>query len=204
MFLPRALRAHLRTITVPDPDGSRQPLVRSEQTVFESSAPEPPAIPPTWWPYYLAAGMIGGALLILWGERLATSRGSRAGFGIVGGGWSLLAGIAGCVLAFLWFFTDHQAAHANQSLFLLSPFSLPLAAMLPRLAVRRGVVGRWTRALALMVGALALAGLLWRLLPLAQQAIPEILALALPLQLGIAVAVWRGTQRTSTPLAEIR
>ena len=204
MFLPLALREHLRTITVPGPDGTRQPLVRAEQTVFESSAPQPPAAPPIWWPFYLVAGLIGGALLVFWSERLATSGGSRAGFGVVGGAWSLLAGIAGSVLAFLWFFTDHQAAHANQSLFFLSPFSLPLAAMLPRLAARRGAAGRWTRVLALSVGALALAGLLWKLLPLPQQANPEILALALPLQLGIAVAIWRRAQRRSTPLAEIR
>jgi len=198
MFLPLALREHLRTITVAGPDGRPQPLVRAEQTVFESSAPEPPAIPPTWWPLYLATGAIGGALLVFWGERLTTSRGSRAGFGIVGGVWSLVAGIAGAVLAFLWLFTDHQAAHANQNLFQLSPFSLPLAVMLPRFAAHRPRAG-WTRTLATIVAALALLGLLWKFLPLPQQVNPEILALALPLQLGIAVAIWRAAQRTSTP-----
>jgi len=204
MFLPLALREHLRTITITAPDGSRRPLVRSETTVFESSAASPPVIPPTWWPVYLAVGAVAGALLMYWGERLGSSRGARAGFGIVGGGWSLVAGAAGAILLFLWVFTDHVAAHANQNLFLLSPLSLPLAVLAPRLAGRRGAPSRGTTAFALLVGAAAGAGALWKLLPLPQQVNPEIMALALPLQLGLALSIWRSGHSDSTPVAEMR
>ena len=204
MFLPLALREHLRSITVAGPGGVRLPLVRSETTVFESTSPEPPSIPPTWWPYYLVGGLLGGSLLVFWGERLETSAGSRLGFGILGGGWSLIAGIAGVILAFLWLFTDHQAAHANHNLFLLSPLSLPLVVSLPRHAARPRRISRLATVVAVAAGGLALLGLLWKFLPLPQQVNPEIMALALPLQLGIAVAMWRGAQMASTPAAEMR
>ena len=204
MFLPLALREHLRSITIAAPDGTRRPLVRSETVVFESSAPTPPAVPPRWWPLYLAAGAIGGSLLVFWGERLGSSGGARAGFGIVGGVWSLVAGAAGAILLFLWLFTDHVAAHANQNLFLLSPLSLPLAVLAPRFAVRRGPPSRWTTGFSVLVGSLALLAVLWKFLPLPQQVNPEILALAVPLQLGLAAAVWRARQSFSTPIAEMR
>ena len=57
MFLPLKMRERVRTVTVPGPDGTRVPLVRSERTIFESSAPPPPDAPPDWLRWYLLLGV---------------------------------------------------------------------------------------------------------------------------------------------------
>lgn len=195
MFLPLAMREHLRTVSVPAPGGGMQPLVRSERTLFTSTAPDPPSVPPRWWPVYLAAGVLLGTLLVLSAEQLEGNGLARWAFRIIGGGWSLLAGISGVVLAGLWLATDHDAAYANQNLLQLSPLSLPLAGLLPRLGSAHGTAGRWTTRLATGVALLAAAGMLWKVLPLTQQVNGEIIALALPLQLAVGLAVWRSGVR---------
>jgi hypothetical protein len=195
MFLPLALRDHLRTITVPAAEGGVQPLVRSEATEFLSTAPEPPPAPPTWWPRYLAAGTLLGALLAGLGERLGRSGYARFGFRVIAGGWSLVAGLAGLVLAGLWLLTDHAVTYGNQNLFQLSPLSLPLALLAPRIAGR--APGPWTIRLSVAVAVLAAVGLLWKALPVTAQVNGETIALALPIHLGLAIAVWRAGQRGS-------
>ena len=50
MFLPLALRDHIRNVTVRGADGSQLPAVRSEQTLFESTETPPPQAPPFWLP----------------------------------------------------------------------------------------------------------------------------------------------------------
>lgn len=191
MFLPLSMREHLRTITVPAPNGGMQPLVRSERTLFTSTVPDPPVRPPRWWPFYLTAGLLLGSLVLLASRRLEDSAAARLGFGLIGGGWSLVAGIAGVVLAGLWALTDHSASHANQNLFQLSPLSLPLAGLLPRLTSRRARIGHGTSRVAVAVAVLAVVGLVWKLLPVTQQENGEIIAFALPLQISIGLAVVR-------------
>lgn len=193
MFIPLSLRDHLRTIQVPAPGGGTRPLVRSETTEYLSSAPEPPAGPPVWWPRYLAIGVAAGTLLLVLGARSGRSRWARLGFRSIGIAWSVLAGIAGVALAYLWGFTDHTAAWANQNLLQLSPLSLLLAVMLPGIA-RPGGPGRWTVWLAMVVAGLAIAGLAWKVLPVGQQVNGEIIALALPIQVAIAAAAWRAAR----------
>ncbi len=56
MFLPVAMREHLRTVRVAGPGGAAVPLVKSERTIFESTAPAPPDAPPDWLAGYLAIG----------------------------------------------------------------------------------------------------------------------------------------------------
>lgn len=192
MFLPLALREHLRTVSIPTAGGGTRPLVKSERTIYESTAPAPPASPPTWWPFFLGAGLLIGSALVLMGSRLHESVAARFGFAVIGGIWSLVAGIAGLLLAGLWGLTDHAAAYANYNLLQLSPLSLPLAVLLPRLALRSGrPVGLLTLFLAVVVAALAIFGLGIRLAPGVSQANAEIMAFALPVQVAIGIAVWR-------------
>ncbi len=61
MFLPLALREHIRSVKLPGTDGTMAPLVKSERTLFLSTAPSPPEAPPQWLPWYLLIG-IGGAV----------------------------------------------------------------------------------------------------------------------------------------------
>jgi hypothetical protein len=190
MFLPLKMREHIRGVMVPGPGGSRVPLVRSERTLFESTEPPPPAAPPSWLQWYLLLGAaIGGAAFVAAG-RARTSGLARFGFLLVTGGWALIAGLAGLVLAGLWGLTDHAMAYRNENLWQLSPLALLL---LPGMVwAARG--SRWARgaaAIAAIVAGLSLLGLLLKALPTFHQRNAPVIALALPAQLGIALALRR-------------
>ena len=184
MFLPLSVREWVRRMTLVDSTGRERPLVRAERTLYTSSVPEPRDRPPAWLPGYLAVGVVlGGAL--------AVAAKARTAFAWVGGLWALIAGITGLVLTYLWAFTDHLAAYRNENLFQASLFLAPLVVVLPAAAAGRG----WARRPALMLGALvaasSLAGLLLQALPGFDQQNGEVLALAVPANLGLAWGIRR-------------
>jgi hypothetical protein len=185
MFLPLAVREHLRKLTVPGDNGTAVPLVRSEQTVYESDVYSFRDTPPNWTPRYLLAGVILGGLALLLAARGTRSRPARTGFLLFGTLWYLLMGIGGVILLGLWGFTDHLAARSNENVLQLSLLALPLVALLP-LGVRRG--GNWGRAAmrtSVLIVALAGAGLVLKILPGFYQVNLEIMALVLPVYLGL-------------------
>ena len=185
MFLPLAVREWARRMTLVDSLGGARPLVRSERTLFTSSVPEPPARPPAWTPGYLAVGLLVGGL------QVTLARKARRAFAWLGGVWALAAGVAGVVLTFLWAFTDHAAAYRNENLFQTSLLLVPLVVVLPAAAAGRA----WARRPALMLAALvavsSLAGLLLQVLPGFDQQNGEVLALAVPANLGLAWGIRR-------------
>jgi Domain of unknown function (DUF4105) len=193
MFLPLQMREWVRTMTVPGPDGHPVPLVRAERTVFESSLAVPPDAPPNWVPWYLLLGVVlgGGALALSRPAR--SSAAARFGFLVVSGGWLVLAGLAGVVLAGLWGLTDHVMAYRNHNLFQLDPLALALVPAMV-VGVRRGAPA-WGVKLAWLVVVLALIGLLLKLLPGWGQVNGPIIALALPAHAGVAAALTRLASR---------
>lgn len=191
MWLPLAVRAHLREVRVRAADGTTRPLVAREYTLFESTAPPPPATPPVRWPWYALLGIVAGGTLALAGRRAAAGTAARRLFVWAGVTWSLLAGVAGVLLAFLWGFTGHTAAHANENLLQFSPFSLGLAVLLPRAARTLRARHRATGRLALALVVLSAAGLLLKLLPGVSQMNLEAIALALPVHAGLLLGLAR-------------
>jgi len=190
MFLPLKLREHVRRVTVPGPDGQPRPLVRSERTIFESTAPPPPESPPSWVQWYLLLGVaIGGAALVL-ARSAREVRAARLGLMAVVAVWSLVAGLAGLVLAGMWGLTDHVMAYANENLLQLDPLVL---LVLPGIAgaLRRPRTARLASGAALAVAGLSVLGLGLKLVPGFDQVNGPVIALALPAQLGIAAAVRR-------------
>ena len=129
MFLPMAVRDYVRRITVPGPEGRPVPLVRSERTLFESTAEAPPDRPPAWIPGYLLLGTAIGGLALLLPVMLA-----------------------------LW-------------------------------ARGGGGAGRRAAAVAAVLAVLSLAGWVLQALPGLDQVNGPIIALALPIHLGIAGAL---------------
>jgi hypothetical protein len=190
MFLPLKMRDWVRGVTVPGRDGRSLPLVRSERTIFESTAAPPPDAPPSWWPWYLALGVAFGGSALLLAGRARESAAARFGFLVVTGGWAALAGLAGLVLAGLWGLTDHVAAYCNENLLQLNPLAL---LVLPAgfAAVRGRETAARGRRVALIVAGLSLLGLVLKLLPGFDQVNAPIIALALPAQLGIGAALTR-------------
>jgi hypothetical protein len=190
MFLPLSMRQHLRRVRVAGPDGTSVPLVRSERTFFESTAPIPPREPPDWLAAYLAIGGIIGAAAYSAGSRARESVGARAAFLGVAGGWSLIAGLAGIVMAGLWWFTDHTMSACNENLLQMNPISLALLPLLPG-AIRGRGDPKWRSRLSLGIALLAAAGFAIQALPWFQQVNGPVIALALPAHLGIAAALER-------------
>jgi hypothetical protein len=191
MFLPMALHEHLRQVALTNADGTTRPIVRAERTLFVSTAPPPPAMPPTWWPWFLLGGVIVGGALVAMGAVLATSALARTGFVLVGGAWALFAGLGGLVLAALWGLTDHNATYANENLLQLCPLALLLAFYLRKVAWRAREPQPIAARIALVIALSSLAGLFIKLLPGPSQVNWEILAFAVPVNLGLATAVIR-------------
>jgi hypothetical protein len=199
MFLPLSLREQLSTMTRLDATGREVPLVLAEHVLYESTRAPVREVPPTWWPWYLLVGVvIGVTIAALAAPSARGRRPARYGFALLTGLWSLLAGVGGVVLAGLWAFTDHEAAYANENLFQLNPLSVLVLLTVPALAYG---VRRWER-LALLsafgVVALSLLGLLLKPLPWLTQVNLEVVALALPIHLGVAFGAWWLANRAPT------
>jgi hypothetical protein len=190
MFLPLKLREHVRLVTVPGPNGGRLPLVRSERTIFESTAAPPPDTPPNWLRWYLLAGAAIGAGAWVLGRKARESLAARLGFVVLAGGWTLVAGLVGVVMAGLWGLTDHVMAGCNENLLQMNPLAL---LVLPGVVGwgRRGRRVRLAAGAAAAVAGLSLLGLGLKVLPMMDQVNGPIIALALPAQIGIAVALRR-------------
>jgi hypothetical protein len=190
MFLPMEMRDHLRGVTVPGPDGRPAPLVHSERTMCEATAAPPPPVPPRWLARYLFLGVILGCAAAWLGRVARRESSGRVAFGLVAGGWALLAGLGGVVLAGLWSLTDHVMAYRNENLFQINPLALVLALVLP-FAIRSPRAGRVAEALALVVAGLSILGLVLKVLPGFDQANVQVIALALPAHLGVAAGLRR-------------
>jgi hypothetical protein len=187
MFLPLALRDHIRDISVPGAEGTQVPAVRSEKTLFESTERPPPEAPPFWLPAYVAIGVAVAAGTLALARAGTTSPAARRGFMALSGGWTLVAGIFGLVLAGLWAFTDHAAAYQNENLLQLNPLQLALFPVLIRSTSCSGQRPVW---LAAFPAALSFGGLLLKLVPGFNQVNGEIIGLALPIHLGVAAGCY--------------
>ena len=191
MFLPVRMKDRLREIRVQTRAGS-EPLVLDERVVFEATRPPEATSVDTG---ILEYGIVSGAILILGVFLLVLRRPRFGGAGVVAlaTAWNLVAGIAGAVLAFLWFFTDHLYSYRNENLLQLNPLSLILVALLARLAWKRwrGTPERAEGArrtalvLAVVIAALAVIGFVAQPLPVLDQVNGIVIALALPLHLGV-------------------
>jgi hypothetical protein len=192
MFLPLKMRDHLRRVTVPDSTGRMVPLVTSERTLFESTALVPPNAPPDWLPWYFLLGSaLGGGALAL-GVAAPRSPAARTGLGVLAGAWGLVAGVAGTVLAGLWMLTDHVMAYRNENLLQVNPLALALAVLAPLALIGRRSRGlALARAVAVVLAALAATGFVLQALPGWDQVNGPIIALALPMHLGVALALRR-------------
>ncbi|MEO8200384.1 MAG: DUF4105 domain-containing protein [Gemmatimonadota bacterium] len=190
MFLPLSVRKFVRTVKIPGPNGQEVPLVKSEHTVYENHAIETRDAPPPWTPYYLLVGAaIGGVGLGL--ARMGTTRPwARLSFMTLGTFWYLVMGLGGLILLCLWALTDHAVTYQNENILQFDLLALPLVVLLPS-GIRRG--GR-RRLLALrlsvVVATISLAGLLIKLLPWFYQVNLQVIALILPVYLGLAAGLF--------------
>ncbi len=181
------------------PDGSVGPLVIAERTLVADDRYAELSAPPALLAPALIVGLaFAGAVLLLCllpaGSAAVFSRWALA---TMGGVWHFVIGAAGLLVLCLGLFTHHVYMGRNANLLLATPASLALALLYPLAFARPnwrrvGVAARGLSALAALFAVLAVA------LRFAQRHGQEnqpLLALAVPVQLALAFALWRWTSR---------
>jgi hypothetical protein len=108
---------------------------------------------------------------------------ARVALAVAGAAWGLLTGVLGLILLGLWTLTDHEFAWANENLLQANPLGLALLVLVPLAVAGRRGRAAWT--VAAILAALSILGLLVHPLPLTRQANLGIIALALPVHLGL-------------------
>jgi hypothetical protein len=198
-FLPVPLMEHLRSVQVPGEGGEMQPLVLSESQAFAAARPAERAAAPNRLAIFGACGVGLALLFIALAHYGARSRANVMLFAVLAFIWSLVAGIAGSLIAGLWAFTAHTITYSNENVLQANPLSLVLAVMLIPFAL-----GRLTRPatlVALAVAFLALLGFVLQVLPGLDQVNGTLIALTLPAHAGLAQAMVRlSAARNEIPL----
>ncbi len=191
MFLPVPMSARLRAVNIAGPDSTRIPLVRAERQLLGADRAPERETPPNYLPLFVAVGLVTAAL-ILYLVRAGES-GSRAAAvfaGLLAGLWSLLSGFFGLVVVAAWLLTAHVFMGMNENLLQFNPLSFILAIMIP-FGIGIGRLTRGLSRLATLIAMLSLLGFIMQGLPAWNQPNGEIIALALPLNLATAWAVYR-------------
>lgn len=189
MFLPLELRDHIRDITVLDEDGQTVPLVEAEAELYTTTRPAAPGQTPSWLWWYLLIGIVLGAALVALGRVGPRSRAARIGFGTLAVLWAGMIGLLGTLIAVLWAVTDHVVTYGNQNIFQANPFALALVVLVPAMLAGREWAHTPALRLARVVAALSVIGLGLHLIPGFEQVNGEIIALFLPINLGLWWAV---------------
>ncbi|MCY1079751.1 Lnb N-terminal periplasmic domain-containing protein [Archangium lansingense] len=188
-FLPDELERQVAEMQVVGEDGQSRPLVAKTLDIYAAQGrPVTPAEPPKYAPVLLLLGLAlgGGAVgLGLWSRRRSGARAPRILLGLQNLLVGLVFGIPGLALFIMWLFTDHTVTYRNENLFLANPLTVlavPLGIQLMRGSPR--AVERLRR-LWRVLAALGVLGLMLKLLPMFDQDNWRLIALLLPLSMGL-------------------
>ncbi len=192
MFLPVRMMERIKTLRVPGASGS-EPLVLENGVLFQATrAPEDASVRRGMLGYLLIAAVI----LALWFGLFMLGRrdGRMTGVLLVAITWSVMAGLAGVLLTGLWGFTDHLYSYRNENVLQLNPVSLLTAVALIQFlwALRKSPALRPSRFLtitAIAASAFSIAGFVLQVLPSFTQGNGDVIALAMPLHVGLAAVV---------------
>lgn len=190
MFLPSGLERWVREVSVPAAEGGWMPLVRGEEVIAAGGRYTVPDAPDRWWPRFLVLGLLLGVSMTVTGR--AASGIARKLFLPLAATYLLMAGLFGLTMALLWGVSGHEVAWRNENLWQFNLAALALLAVLP--SARRGnerlTAVAWLLALAI-VGC-SLFGVALKVFPVMNQNNWDVIALALPANLGLALGVVGG------------
>ncbi len=196
-FIPMILAHRLALMHVTEPDGSEVQLVSGgEYLAARANDDGAPGNPAALLPWFLVAGVLLGGVLAWAGARAGAGKG-RGAFVTLAGLWSLLTGLVGFLLVYLWAFTDHAVAYRNENVLQASALGLLLFASLAAW-VRGRPVGRTIRVLAYTIAAVSLAGVALKFVPGPNQVNGVVLAFFLPANIGMALAARRAVPPVTT------
>jgi len=197
-FLPGKLREYIRTVSFTDDEGRTHPLIRGEITLAETDRYNVPETPTDWTSRFVVLGLVLGLALFALGAAARDNGLARWMFGLLGGTWTLLAGVGGALLLFLWLGSDHEVAWRNQNLWHFNLLALALLPLLPGALARNPRRVKPALALAFLLVATSVLGVIVKGLPGFGQANAEIIALVLPLHAGLALGL-RSAIRSPRP-----
>ncbi|MFW5878528.1 MAG: hypothetical protein ACOCVR_01805 [Myxococcota bacterium] len=149
-----------------------------------------PDEPSLLWPFLLAGGLAagaGGILLARWWGR-SERKLARALLGAYNSLLGLLVGLPALLLFLMWTITEHTVTYRNENILLAGPLTfmaLPLGIALIAGSRR---AAEWLWSLWLVMAAGSLLALLLKALPWFDQDNWMLIALVLPLNLGLALA----------------
>jgi hypothetical protein len=186
-FLPVQLMEQVRILRVSSPDGTVDPLVMGEATLFEADRQPEAEQAPQRFLLYLATGLVIGLLVWLLGRAGSRRRSAAIGFVAISFLIALAIGTFGTIITLFWAMTDHAVTYNNENLLQANPVSLIAAVLLVLAATGRARVA--AAAAVLLVAGLSILGFALQVLPGLDQANGEIIALLLPIHLGIAAGL---------------
>ncbi len=186
MFVPMVLMERLEEVVL-----DRGPLLGPREILFEADRAPTPTEAPTLSLLFPLLGIIGALTFVLLGR--SAGRAAKIAFGTLATGWLAFAGALGMILVLVWF-TDHVFIHRNVNILLTSPLSILviplLLAALTRSERAAGWQGRWAGVGMLIIAVGSLVGVLLQL-GVITQGNAEVISVALPVNLGLAVAILR-------------
>jgi hypothetical protein len=202
-FLPEKLRDLLRTARI-SRDGAERPLVKEERVLFAAQRAPLLAKPPSWVAHFAGVGLVLGGAFALLGIVGRRRRGARLALGASVALVGFVAGLLGLILAALWAFTNHKAAHANANILQLAPVAIVLVGY--GIGVARSRERATRRAFYVAAAALAFAalGIVAKVLPGDAQDNSAFVALMVPLWAGMALGLGKLVGLRATPSSRAR
>jgi hypothetical protein len=192
MFIPMDMMRLLEEFERSDGAGGTTPLLGPREVLIQATRPGAPASAPPFSPWSLGIGLAGGILFVALGRGAA--RGTTwafRGLAATALAWGLVSGVLG-LLVIAIAFTHHIFGHWNPNLLLVNPLTFAAGGLTVAAALRGGQGAAFARYAAWAAVGIAGASLLVALAGLAGvfvQQNGEIVALAVPLNLGLAAAL---------------
>lgn len=186
-FLPTELMHQVDDVKVPS---TGQPLVAQKIVWFKGSRVDPPAEVPRYGPWLLLIGLAFGAAsagLGFWHKRRG-SKLARVLLGLEHALVGLVLGLPGTVLLVMWMITNHTVTWRNENLLLANPVTLAALPLGLMLAFGSKKAAARLRSVWLFLTATGVLSILIKVLPVFDQDNWRIIALILPVSLGMAAA----------------
>jgi hypothetical protein len=197
MFLPSEIAMRISDFRYTDSGGNVRPLVSSVETVNTSvGRPGVLDVPRNPWPEALLVSFLFSQFLVVLYLFLRGSKAFKITIGIIQSILGLFFGIAGSVLFFMTFFTDHDYTYHNINILFVNPLFLaviPLALIFAFTAdeKRRNVCGRILKFFWIYVFLGALLTIVIKIFPAFYQQNQVTQALVMPVALMLTFIMYR-------------
>jgi hypothetical protein len=191
MFLPSKLEEGLASFAFSGPHGTHQMVKERHVHARATGRSGVRSKPPDRTPAFFQAGAFGAALLIFLGWEAYHRRRdwARTLLAALIGVYGLVVGVLGLLFSSLWAFTNHEVTYYNENVLQCAPWGIILVGC--AWGIHRNNPRRIQLAYRVAQGGLAaaLAGFVGKFLPFMEQQNERIIALFLPLWIGVFVAL---------------